>query len=221
MSFLPNFQFESNNLISKLYFFNKTAFLHTRIIPIILFMLFLGCNVKKHNLRYFHFDYEVEIESTDGKKLELWIPVPQTNEVQTISQLSFQTSDLDYELKIESKHKNKYLYEFKVTDKYSNSGIVGFIFLEHVNKIVYILEYVISCRALGRSLEYIFLNEAIKRFGNDVVFLYKKTVRNEPFINFIKEISLNKVNFKKNQICFNKFTKLISNYTKYINVKTN
>ena len=53
-------------------------------------MLFLGCNVKKHNLRYFHFDYEVEIESTDGKKLELWIPVPQTNEVQTISQLSFQ-----------------------------------------------------------------------------------------------------------------------------------
>ena len=90
-----------------------------------------------------------------------------------------------------------------------------------MNKIVYILEYVISCRALGRGLEYIFLNEAIKRFENDVVFLYKKTVRNEPFINFIKEISLNKVNFKKNKICFNKFTKLITNYIKYINVKTN
>jgi FkbH-like protein len=118
------------------------------------------------------------------------------------------------------KSKNNILYEFKVVDKYSNSGIVAFIFLQHINKKVNVLEYVISCRALGRGLEFIFLKEAIKKFSNEVIFLYKKTKRNEPFINFMKKISLNKINFSKNKVCFNKFNKLTSDYTKYINVKS-
>ena len=118
------------------------------------------------------------------------------------------------------KSKNNFLYEFKVVDKYSNSGIVAFIFLQHINKKVNVLEYVISCRALGRGLEFIFLKEAIKKINNEVIFLYKKTKRNEPFINFIKKISLNKINFNKNKVCFNKFNKLTSDYTKYINVKS-
>ena len=118
------------------------------------------------------------------------------------------------------KSKNNFLYEFEVIDKYSNSGIVAFIFLQHINKKINVLEYVISCRALGRGLEFIFFKEAIKKFDNEVFFLYKKTKRNEPFIRFIKKISLNKINFNKNKLCFNKFNKLTSDYTKYINVKS-
>ena len=118
------------------------------------------------------------------------------------------------------KSENNFLYEFEVVDKYSNSGIVAFIFLQHINKKVNVLEYVISCRALGRGLEFIFLKEAIKKINNEVIFLYKKTKRNEPFINFMKKISLNKINFSKNKVCFNKFNKLTSDYTKYINVKS-
>ena len=118
------------------------------------------------------------------------------------------------------KSKNNFLYEFEVVDKYSNSGIVAFIFLQHINKKINVLEYVISCRALGRGLEFIFFKEAIKKFDNEVIFLYKKTKRNEPFIRFIKKISLNKINFNKNKLCFNKFNKLTSDYTKYINVKS-
>ena len=118
------------------------------------------------------------------------------------------------------KSKNNFLYEFEVVDKYSNSGIVAFIFLQHINKKINVLEYVISCRALGRGLEFIFFQEAIKKFDNEVIFLYKKTKRNEPFIRFIKKISLHKINFNKNKLCFNKFNKLTSDYTKYINVKS-
>ena len=118
------------------------------------------------------------------------------------------------------KSKNNFLYEFEVVDKYSNSGIVAFIFLQYINKKINVLEYVISCRALGRGLEFIFFKEAIKKFDNEVIFLYKKTKRNEPFINFIKKVSLNKINFNKNKVCFNKFNKLTSDYTKYINVKS-
>ena len=92
--------------------------------------------------------------------------------------------------------------------------------MQHINKIINVLEYVISCRALGRGLEFIFFQEAIKKFDNEVIFLYKKTKRNEPFIRFIKKISLNKINFNKNKLCFNKLNKLASDYTKYINVKS-
>ena len=80
----------------------KTLFL-------MLFLLF-GCSKNEYNLRFFQFNYEVEIESTNGKKMELWIPVPQTNEVQTISHLTYDLDGVDYELKTESKHNNKYLY---------------------------------------------------------------------------------------------------------------
>ena len=49
--------------------------------------------------------------------MELWIPVPQSNEVQTISNLKYDMAGLNHELKIEHKHNNKYLYI------YSNEGI--------------------------------------------------------------------------------------------------
>ena len=41
------------------------------------------------NTRSFQFTYIVKIEPTGGKKLELWIPVPKSNEVQIISNLKF------------------------------------------------------------------------------------------------------------------------------------
>ena len=87
-------------------------------------MLFISCgninnriNNNFENSRYFQFIYEVEIEPTDGQKVELWIPVPQSNEVQSISALTYDLGGLDYELKTESKHNNKYLYI------YSENGI--------------------------------------------------------------------------------------------------
>ena len=73
--------------------------------------------VESNNQRFFQFSYEVDIEPTEGKKLELWIPVPQSNEVQTISNLEYDCSGLKHELKTESIHNNKYLYI------YSENGI--------------------------------------------------------------------------------------------------
>ena len=62
---------------------------------VLLFVLILvGC-AQKNNFRTFQFTYEVRIESTEGKKLEIWLPVPQSNEVQTISNLIIKTNDLE------------------------------------------------------------------------------------------------------------------------------
>ena len=65
---------------------------------------------KFNNERSFHFTYKVDIKSTRGQKLELWIPIPQTNEVQTILNLIIDTHGLDYSIENENIHGNKYLY---------------------------------------------------------------------------------------------------------------
>ena len=78
---------------------------------ILLCILFIAtCGVKKVNTRSFQFTYEVNIESTDGKKLEVWLPVPKSNEVQTISKLEINASGLKYSIEDEMKYNNKYLY---------------------------------------------------------------------------------------------------------------
>ena len=52
----------------------------------------------------------MDVESTDGKKLELWLPIPQSNEVQTISNLIINTNGLQHSIENEKIHGNKYLY---------------------------------------------------------------------------------------------------------------
>ncbi len=59
--------------------------------------------------RNFEFTYKVQLDPSD-KNIELWIPVPQTNEVQTISNLNLGYKELDCRLETEEKHKNQYYY---------------------------------------------------------------------------------------------------------------
>lgn len=72
-----------------------------------------GCGMNNHTpnqMRFFHFSYEVSIDPTFGKKLELWIPVPRSNEVQTISNLKIQSDGLPFEMKDDTTHGNKYVH---------------------------------------------------------------------------------------------------------------
>ena len=73
-------------------------------------LMIVGCGVTVKNTRLFQFIYEVNIDSTDGKKLEVWMPVPRTNEVQTISELEINTGGLKYSIEDDIRHNNKYLY---------------------------------------------------------------------------------------------------------------
>ncbi len=89
------------------------------------------------NFRTFQFQYEVKIDSTNGKKLELWIPIPTTNEVQTISNLSYNVEGLDYQLKEEKTHNNNYLYIYSdagINESTTISVIFDVIRKEHSNE---------------------------------------------------------------------------------------
>ena len=79
-----------------------------------------SCDIKSKNETYksreFSFSYSVDVEPSNNKKLEMWLPVPQSNSVQEISNVSIDSDGLFYEFKEEKDHKNKYVYI------YSNSG---------------------------------------------------------------------------------------------------
>ena len=83
------------------------------IIVLLISLLVFSCESKTFGtgkFRTFEFTYDVELESTDGKKLELWIPVPQSSIIQSITDLSIDAQGMNYELKDEDYHGNKYLY---------------------------------------------------------------------------------------------------------------
>ena len=67
--------------------------------------------LKTGTTRSFQFKYVVNIESTGGEKLELWIPVPKSNEVQTISNLKLNTNGLQHTIEDEKYHGNISLYQ--------------------------------------------------------------------------------------------------------------
>ena len=83
-----------------------------KIISIIILALSINCT-NNENVRSFSFSYNVEIEPSDGQKIELWLPYPQSNEVQKITNISVDSRELEYEIKDELVHGNKYLYFYK------------------------------------------------------------------------------------------------------------
>ena len=125
------------------------------------------------------------------------------------------------DLKKYQKDSNFDLITFSVSDKYSDSGIIAAIILEKKNSSFQIKEFLISCRALGRNLEYIFISQIIKNFSiDDLRICYIKTDRNEPFIKFADKIKLKK-NTKIYLININMINKLVSKYEKFIKIKIN
>ena len=124
-------------------------------------------------------------------------------------------------LKKYMKDKNFNLITFSVSDKYSDSGIIAAMILEKKNSFFQIKEFLISCRALGRNLEYIFVSQIIKNFFiKDLRICYLKTDRNIPFIKFAEKIKLKK-NTKNYLININLINKFVSKYEKFIKIKIN
>ena len=124
-------------------------------------------------------------------------------------------------LKNMQKNNNFKLVTFSVTDKYSDSGIICALTLNHKDNSHEIDEFLISCRALGRDLEYIFLNQIIKKYSiKNLKVPYKLSDRNEPFIKFIEKIKLKK---NKNEYWINlkKINKISNKYEKFIQIKIN
>ena len=79
-------------------------------------------------------------------------------------------------------------------DRLSDSGTIGLIIGERVDRSLVIREICISCRALGRDLEDIMigyaLNQMIDSFATStVVFKYQKAPRNDPALKWLEQFT--------------------------------
>ena len=88
----------------------------------------------------------------------------------------------------------------RVKDKLGDMGLVGIYLLKIKNKEIKVLDFILSCRAFGRSIEhFMFYNinlTAKKNKLNKVIFPYIKTKKNTNFLDFLKSLKLKKKGFK-------------------------
>ena len=98
------------------------------------------------------------------------------------------------------KNKNKYIFSCKVSDKFGDMGLVGVISFAVLNKKIEIIDFILSCRAFGRSIENSMLYKVIQISKNknidQIIFKYLKTPKNKPCLDFLNS-NLTK---KKNNI---------------------
>ena len=119
------------------------------------------------------------------------------------------------------KSNNNSIVTFSVSDKYSNSGIISLMVIQHKKLFHIINEFTISCRALGRGLETFFIKKVIEKFSiKSLQINYIKTDRNMPFINTVEKICL-KRDKNNYQISIQKVKNNISKYEKFIKTKYN
>ena len=144
------------------------------------------------------------------KKINLNRCVEMSNKTNQFN-ASYKRFDLK-QLKFLNKSQDKKIVTFSVKDKYSDSGIISYLIISDKKTFHQIIEFTISCRALGRGLENYFVFLLMKRFSiNDLRINYVKADRNIPFMNFAKKISVKK---NKNNFWISK-KKIYSNVNKY------
>lgn len=86
---------------------------------------------------------------------------------------------------------NHKVWTFRVSDKFGDSGLTGIITLKVNNKIGKIIDFVLSCRVIGRKIEetmhYVVINYA-RSIGLDEIYAeYIPTPKNKPCLEFWKK----------------------------------
>ncbi|NCB38754.1 MAG: HAD-IIIC family phosphatase [Erysipelotrichia bacterium] len=97
------------------------------------------------------------------------------------------------ELSIWAEQKNHHLWTFRVTDKFGDAGLTGIASLEIEKGTVSIIDFILSCRILGRKIEqamlHFIINKAKQLGGEKIEATYIPTPKNQVCLSFWKESS--------------------------------
>lgn len=89
---------------------------------------------------------------------------------------------------------NRSLKTLRVTDKFGDSGLTGIISWECAADQLKIIDFVLSCRVMGRKVEETMLHLAVAAARNDnlraVALNYRKTEKNSPCLKFLQRSGL-------------------------------
>tara|TARA_B100001079_G_C15954515_1_gene316370 strand:- start:197 stop:514 length:318 start_codon:yes stop_codon:yes gene_type:complete len=98
-----------------------------------------------------------------------------------------------------------------VTDKFGDMGLVGVVSFKLASKRIEVIDFILSCRAFGRSIEKSMLIKIIqilkKKNIDKIIFKYLKTSKNKPCYDFLKE---NLEMEKNNVFVYRKNSRLVS-----------
>jgi FkbH-like protein len=102
---------------------------------------------------------------------------------------------------------NNEIWTFTVKDKFGDSGLTGIISIAlHDNK-AYIVDFIMSCRVMGREIERLMLGFILKRASElhtvSVEAIFIQTSKNKPMLEFLDNSGLLKNNFIYSWDCNN------------------
>lgn len=174
-----------------------------------------------------------KFESVDSwlEKLETEITLDNVNEnnLERVVQLINKTNQFNLSTRRMSKNefniwenqKKHNSIAISVKDKFGPLGLVGLISYEHENNKIKIIDFILSCRVMGRKIENIMLEVISKiAFQKDcsmlIEFPYKKTAKNGPILKFLNnkffENKGNKIYTLKKSIDFESTKQIKLNY---------
>jgi FkbH-like protein len=82
------------------------------------------------------------------------------------------------------------LWTFRVNDRFGDSGLVAILSLELRGKQATLIDFVLSCRVMGRQIEETMLHVATQfsrsHSADELVAVYKPTPRNKPCLDFFR-----------------------------------
>lgn len=83
---------------------------------------------------------------------------------------------------------------FSVEDRFADAGLTAVLGLEIHDETASVVDFVLSCRILGRRVEQLLVHVAVQEArsagASRVVFEYLETTRNQPCLRFLKESGL-------------------------------
>jgi len=115
-----------------------------------------------------------------------------------LSQMTGKTNQFNFnkhpynEEELRSFIENGRIYSLKVSDKYGDYGTVGLIMVELDNQAAIVENYLMSCRALGKKIEYKFYDNVVESLLSEGILLkeirFKSNDKNIPAQTFLKSI---------------------------------
>ncbi len=142
------------------------------------------------------------------KSLEIKLEIKKNdvNDFERLSQLMEKTNQFNFNKKpysVSDLHNftgsgKGTIYSLKVSDKYGDYGTVGLLFIRVSQQIATIENYIMSCRVLGRHIEFDFYNQVIADLTSEGIaveqILFVKTAKNKPAEEFLNKINYANIN---------------------------
>lgn len=150
---------------------------------------------------------KVKIEKiNDSNKMRVLQLINKTNQM-NLTTRRFNETELNKILK-----NNKILSgTVRIKDKLGDMGLIGIYIFMIKPKEIQVLDFILSCRAFGRSIEHLMFYQinlhAKKRKIKKIIFTYLKTKKNKPALDFLSSLKLKKKG--KNNFIFNNEFKVI------------